>query len=95
MLSGEELEFVDEIVTELIERAVKIIDDYADKVKSVKIYHEIFIQALEGILNVYDMPKPCTDFEDIIEAWKRDKPVQPLTPDNLITSKFFLKNESN
>ena len=53
------------------------------------------MEALGEILNIYDKPKPCTDFEATIEAWKRDRLAQLSLPDNLIAPRFFLKNENN
>ena len=68
---------------------------YINIVKVAKTYHEIFMEALGEILNIYDKPKPCTDFEATIEAWKRDRLAQLSLPDNLIAPRFFLKNENN
>lgn len=95
MLSDEELKNIDKIVMEIVEKALTIIEARFNNVKMVKMYHNIFMEALGEILNVYDKPKPCTDFEATIEAWKRDRPAQVSSPDNLITPRFYFKNENN
>lgn len=95
MTSTEELKMVEEIVIEILDEAFQIIDDRSDNVKVAKLYHDLFMEALGEVLYVYDKPKPCTDFEATIDAWKRDRPAQLSSPDNLITPRFFLKNESN
>lgn len=95
MLSEEELIHIGEIVIEIVEKASQIIDAHSNNIKMAKTYHEIFMEALGEIMNVYDKPKPCTDFEATIEAWKRDRPTQLSSPDNLVAPRFYLKNENN
>lgn len=90
-----EVEDVKIIVDEIVEKATQIVLDKFQKFKTVGIYHEIFIKVLEEILKVYDMPKPCINFESTITSWKQDRPSQPAIPDSLITPKLFLKSEKN
>lgn len=83
------------LVEEIIEKAFQVVVDKFYKLKAVEMYHEIFIEALKDVLEVYDLPKPCINFESTINAWKKDSPAQIASPDNLMAPKFFLKSESN
>lgn len=95
VIFDEELAEIMTIVEEIVEKASEFVDEKFYKLKTVEVYHEIFIEALKDVFDVYDLPKPCVNFETTIDAWKKDQPAQPAVPDNLITPKLFLKSESN
>lgn len=94
-ISDNELTEILNIVEEIVKKASEIIAEKSNKLEYVKVYHEIFIESLKEVLNVYDMPKPCVNFDATVEAWKQDRPAQLAIPDNLITSKLYLKSEIN
>lgn len=95
MIDSEDLMEVDRIVDELIEKTFEIAEDKSEKIKNIQIYHKMLMKALEEIFHFYNMPKPCTDFEYVIEAWKRDEPALPSTPDSLSSPLKLYINESN
>lgn len=90
-ISDAELAEINILVEEIIVKATEVIIEKFYKIKSVELYHEIFVEALTEIIHIYNMPKPCTEFESTIDAWKQDRPAQLAVPDNLITSKLYLK----
>jgi SpoVK/Ycf46/Vps4 family AAA+-type ATPase len=96
MLSSEqEFKEMEAIVDEILEKVSEIISEKFFKANCVKIYHEEMMKALEEVLNVFDKPKPRTNFEDVIETWKNDFPAKQSPPDTLITPKFHIRNEIN
>jgi hypothetical protein len=89
-MSDAELAEISIIVEEIVEKASQIVIDKCLKLNSVEVYHEIFMEALKKVLDVYDLPKPCKNFESTIDAWKKDRPAQLAVPDTLITPKFLI-----
>ena len=85
----ENQEIVSKILESILTDTFQQITDKFYKLKSVHLYHDSFMLALQDILDIYDKPKPCIDHSHIIEAWQRDKPAQPSAPDSLMRE--FLK----
>jgi hypothetical protein len=85
---------VSDIVDNLLDTAHSAISDKFYKLKCVALYYEIFVKALHDILDVCDKQKPCNDFSDVIEAWKRDKAAIPSVSDTLNSPKFILEEKT-
>lgn len=79
---------VTETVEQLLADTFEIIAEKFYKLQGVAMYQQCLMQALQEILYVYDKPKPCNDHSHIIEAWQRDKPATPSTPDSLLRDLF-------
>ncbi|KAG5678127.1 hypothetical protein PVAND_007826 [Polypedilum vanderplanki] len=86
---SEDREIVMEIMEEVLNEVFAQISDRIFTKKAVHLYKNLTDAALAEILYNWNMPKPCTNFSQVIDAWKCDEAAKPVPRDSLNTPKLW------